>query len=100
MKYGAIACGLYADNLQYYNSGVYGVPGTDQGRKDCKSTQPNHDTVIVGYGSQNGIDFWIIQNSWSADWGEQGFFRIARNKDGVTGPGACGVLTDIFWASF
>jgi len=38
----------------------------------------NHYITCVGWGTQNGIDFWIIKNSWGEDWGEDGYFRIKR----------------------
>ena len=36
--------------------------------------------VIVGWGVEDGTKFWIAQNSWSADWGEKGYFRIAEGE--------------------
>ena len=44
--------------------------------------------LLVGYGSENGKDFWILKNKWSMDWGENGWFRLARNADNL-----CGVAT-------
>ena len=53
-------------------------------------TSLNHAVNLVGYGSEDGKDFWIARNSWGTNWGEKGYFRVARSdKDG---PGVCGLL--------
>jgi len=41
----------------------------------------DHSTVLVGYGVENGKEYWLIQNSWNSDWGEQGYFRIVKGKN-------------------
>merc|ERR1712107_549554 len=46
----------------------------------CNKTQPdiNHAVVLLGYGEENGTAYWLVQNSWSAAWGEQGYIRLRR----------------------
>jgi len=62
---------VYADFFNY-KSGVYkhvsgGVAG-------------GHAVKIVGWGQENGDNYWICANSWGTKWGEQGFFRIAEGQ--------------------
>jgi hypothetical protein len=55
-------------------------------------TNVDHAVNLVGYGSENGKDFWIIRNSWGTSWGEKGYFKILRtNEKGVAG--ICGILS-------
>lgn len=53
---------------------------------DC-GTQLDHAILAVGYGTQNGTDYYLVKNSWGDKWGEAGYVRIGQ-KDG---PGYCGI---------
>lgn len=81
-----VAIGIaFADDLPHYASGVFA--GSCTGDR-------NHAVLIVGYGHDDasGLDYWRVKNSWSAGWGEQGYFRIRRG--GGDAGGLCQVATD------
>ena len=83
---GPISVGLDADHLHTYSEGIVGTNYCSADPEDG-----NHEVLIVGYGStaseEGGpeIPYWIAKNSWGADWGEDGYFRILRGNN------ACGI---------
>ena len=79
----------------FYKSGVYNSPLCQKwdlgaGREaQWEQLRPlRHAVVIVGFGIQKGKRFWKVKNSWGENWGESGFFRIARDGSGHCGLGA------------
>ena len=75
-------------SFQLYKSGVFtGSCGTNL----------DHGVLLVGYGTMNGLDYYIMKNSWDSTWGAQGYMYMARGIDASGKPyngghGQCGVL--------
>jgi C1A family cysteine protease len=72
--------------FQSYSSGIL----TD----DLKcGTSLDHAVEIVGYGTENGIDYWKVRNSWGESWGEQGYVRIQKSSS-TNDIGVCGIAAE------
>merc|ERR1719446_77231 len=67
--------------FQSYKSGI--MTG------DC-GTKLDHGILAVGYGTENGQDYWKVKNSWGAVWGDEGYVKLLRGKKGA---GECGLLS-------
>jgi C1A family cysteine protease len=73
-------------SFQMYKSGIYNDP-------DC-GFELDHGVLLIGYGYDKtyDMDYWIIKNSWSESWGENGYIRIQRNINDSRG--LCGISMD------
>jgi len=56
----------------------------------------NHVVLVVGYGTDNGIPYWKVKNSWGANWGEEGYVRIERGMNQTNG--VCGIRMEPHYA--
>jgi len=82
-----VAIAIEADTryFQSYSSGVL--------TSSSCGTSLDHGVLIVGYGAENGIDYWLVKNSWGTTWGDKGYVKIART-DSTNDAGICGIAMD------
>lgn len=84
IEQGPVSVAIEADTyvFQSYKSGII--------RSSSCGTHLDHGVLAVGLGSANGVEYYIVKNSWGSGWGEKGYVRIAR----TTGYGICGINRD------
>jgi cathepsin F len=78
VKTGPLAAAVNANYFQSYRSGVLRLSNSV-----CNPNGTNHAITLVGYGQSNGVNYWIIKNSWGAAWGESGYIRLAWGTCGI-----------------
>nr|XP_043614898.1 low-temperature-induced cysteine proteinase-like [Erigeron canadensis] len=84
----AVAIEAGGREFQFYTSGIFtGSCGTDL----------DHGVLVVGYGTESGKDYWIVKNSWGAEWGEGGYLKMERNIKAKTGK--CGIAMEASYAT-
>lgn len=80
IQYAPLAISINATLLQFYHHGI--LTPTEE---TCNPKKKDHGVNIVGFGTDAGVDYWTVRNSWNHLWGEKGYFRIIRGRN------ACGL---------
>jgi len=39
-----------------------------------------HAAKLIGWGYEEGMEYWTVANSWGGDWGEKGYFRMKMGE--------------------
>lgn len=73
-KNGPVTAGfkVYLD-FAFYKKGIY--------KKQTFWLLGRHAVKIIGWGEENGVKYWLVANSWSSRWAENGTFRIVRGTN-------------------
>ena len=84
MEKGPIQVAFYVwPDFMNYKNGTYVATGVGD-----VPPEGGHSVRLLGWGvDAQGVDYWIAANSWSSEWGMDGFFHIRR------GHNECGVET-------
>eukprot|EP00931_Biecheleriopsis_adriatica_P015731 TRINITY_DN11854_c0_g1_i3.p1 TRINITY_DN11854_c0_g1~~TRINITY_DN11854_c0_g1_i3.p1 ORF type:complete len:418 (-),score=74.20 TRINITY_DN11854_c0_g1_i3:103-1356(-) len=96
LEQGPVSIGVES-NWESYHSGIFS--GCSKRRSAL-----DHQVLLAGYGEENGEKYWLVQNSWGTDWGENGYIRLKRYDEepclkdtydpAFTNCGECGLLAE------
>jgi len=69
---------IYSD-IYGYGGGIYFPTSTAP-----EDYEGGHTVVIVGYGVYDGLNYWIVKNSWGDSWGDNGYMEVLSDYVNVT----------------
>ncbi|CAG9835411.1 unnamed protein product [Diabrotica balteata] len=84
VRHGPISVAIDASHktFSFYSNGVYYDPQCGNKEEDL-----DHAVLAVGYGVINGEKYWLVKNSWSTYWGNDGYVLMSSRNNN------CGVMT-------
>ncbi len=74
----SVAMDASLQSFHFYKRGVYSD-------SKCSSTKLDHGVLAVGYGTNEGEDYYLVKNSWGSSWGLEGYFMIKRGLGNMCG---------------
>ncbi|PRD31290.1 UNVERIFIED_CONTAM: Cathepsin L [Trichonephila clavipes] len=79
----SVAIDAHHESFHDYKVGVYDEAECGNGISDL-----THAVLVVGYGTEEGKDYWLVKNSWGESFGVNGYIKMSRNKNNQ-----CGIAT-------
>ena len=80
IQYRVMSVGVNANRWFLYRKGIITNDVFDENRQWL-----NHGVAMVGYGEEDGVEYFLLKNSWGKRWGEDGYLRVGINdQSGVT----------------
>lgn len=67
----SVAVDASQKSFQHYKKGIYN-------ETNCSSDSYDHSVLVVGYGTENGQDYYTVKNCWGKDWGERFFLYVSN----------------------
>lgn len=79
LQYQPVTIAVYVETLIFnYKSGVITDPTHEcSAATSSAATNLNHGVTVVGYNTAATVPYFIVRNSWSASWGNKGYFWLA-----------------------
>ena len=75
-KYGTVTAAFTVyEDFPTYKSGVY--------QHTTGSALGGHAIKVIGWGKEDGTDYWLCVNSWNNTWGDEGLFKIKMGDCGI-----------------
>ena len=82
LQHGPLSVSVAAGPFNGYKGGIISGQG-------CNTTAVDHAVLLVGYGEENGTQYWKLKNSWGPAFGEGGYVRIEHGIKCLGLRGAC-----------
>lgn len=63
------------ENLQYYDNSILTL--------DSDEKSPNYSAIIIGYGKDGEVPYWIVRANFGSSWGFEGNFKLNPTSTGI-----------------
>eukprot|EP00922_Rhytidocystis_sp_ex-Travisia-forbesii_P043232 GHVS01064547.1.p1 GENE.GHVS01064547.1~~GHVS01064547.1.p1 ORF type:complete len:485 (+),score=75.34 GHVS01064547.1:32-1486(+) len=78
---------MLLDDFMVYSSGVYASLKTAKRLLDSEKNLVMHAVKLIGWGSERGHPYWLVENSFGSEWGDRGFAKISRREGNLFADG-------------